>query len=345
VTATPAIPTRRFPARVLAAVLVLALGACAPTIRAPGAADLAPRLTGDDFRAADGEVLAVKSWVPQQGTTKAVVIALHGFNDYSNFFAAPGAFLAGHGIRSYAYDQRGFGASAYAGLWPGVEALVDDLGAFVRLTRARHPGVPLYLLGESMGGAVIMVAAARTDAPEVDGVILSAPAVWGRVTMPWYQRLGLWIGVRIMPGVTLTGQGLNIKPSDNIEMLRALGRDPLVIKATRVDAIYGLANLMDAALEQAARLTGQTLILYGEKDEVIPHAPTRIMLERLPEAARPSRRVALYKDGYHMLLRDLGADVPWRDIVGWIENPDRPLSSGADIDAQARLARMGGQTP
>lgn len=326
------------PAKILAAMLVVVLGACAPGVRGAGPAVTTPQLTGDGFLAADGEVLAVKSWGPETGA--AVVIALHGFNDYSNFFAAPGAFLAEYGIRSYAYDQRGFGASAQAGMWAGVETLVDDLKAFVRLTRRRHPGTPLYLLGESMGGAVIMVAAARTPGLDVDGVILSAPAVWGRVTMPWYQRLSLWAGVRLMPGVTVTGQGLNIKPSDNIEMLRALGRDPLVIKATRIDAIYGLVNLMDAALEKAGRRSGKTLILYGEKDEIIPHEPTRMMLERWPETARGQRRVALYKDGYHMLLRDLKADVPWRDIVGWIENADRPLPSGADIDALSRLARM-----
>ncbi|NQV83094.1 MAG: alpha/beta hydrolase [Rhodospirillales bacterium] len=322
--------------KTLAAALVLALGACAPTTRAPGPAIHTPQLTGEGFRTADGETLAVRDWGGQKGAPKAVVIALHGFNDYSNFFATPGAFLADHGIRSYAYDQRGFGASKQAGLWPGIKALVDDLKAFVRLIRARHPGVPLYLLGESMGGAVIMVAA-PDNALDVGGLILSAPAVWGRATMPWYQRLSLWIGARIMPGVTLTGQGLKITPSDNIEMLLALGRDPLVIKATRVDAIFGLVNLMDAALEQAARQRGPTLILYGEKDEIIPRAPTRIMLERWPEAAREHQRVALYTNGYHMLLRDLKADAVWRDIAGWIENANSPLNSGADIDALARL--------
>ncbi|MBT3305510.1 MAG: alpha/beta hydrolase [Alphaproteobacteria bacterium] len=328
------------PAKVLAAAMVVVLGACAPTARMPGPAIHAPTLNDERFSAADGEVLAVRQWGPQNGAAKAIVIALHGFNDYSNFFATPGGFLADHGIRSYAYDQRGFGASSQAGLWPGVKALVDDLKAFIRLVRARHPGVPLYLLGESMGGAVIMVAS-TDNPPDTEGIILSAPAVWGRATMPWYQRLSLWFGARLLPGLTLTGQGLKITPSDNTEMLLALGRDPLVIKATRIDAIYGLVNLMDAALEQAAQQDEPALILYGEKDEIIPRAPTRIMLERWPEAARQRRRVALYKDGYHMLLRDLKADIPWRDIADWIDDAERPLKSGADIDALARLIGKG----
>ena len=66
-----------------------------------------------------------------------------------------------------------------------------------------------------------------------------------------------------MPGLTLTGRGLKIKPSDNIEMLRALARDPLVIKATRVDTIYGLVDLMDAALASAPRLDAPMFVMYG----------------------------------------------------------------------------------
>ncbi|MAF96367.1 MAG: alpha/beta hydrolase [Rhodospirillaceae bacterium] len=326
-------------AALLTAVLVGA-AACAPITRPPGEPINRPLLAGDFFHTADGQVLPVKSWRLEKDPPRAVLIALHGFNDYSNFFAEPGAFLATRGIASYAYDQRGFGNAPGHGLWPGIDALVADLKTFAGLVRDRNPGTPLYLLGESMGGAVIMVAIADADAPEADGVILAAPAVWGRVTMPWYQRLALWIGVRLMPGAEVTGRGLKITPSDNIEMLKALGRDPLVIKATRIDAIYGLTNLMDRALERSARLKGPALILYGQKDEIIPRKPTQIMLDRVAAAAAklPWRhRVAVYENGYHMLLRDLQAKTLWRDIAHWIADPSISLPSGADKGARERL--------
>ena len=318
--------------------VILFAAACAPIVRPPGEPINRPLLAGDFFHTADGLVLPVKSWRPQKDPPRAVLIALHGFNDYSNFFAAPGTFLATRGIASYAYDQRGFGAAPGHGLWPGIDALIADLKTFAGLVRDRHPGTPIYLLGESMGGAVIMVAIADGDAPKTDGIILAAPAVWGRVTMPWYQRLALWIGVRLMPGAEVTGQGLKITPSDNIEMLKALGRDPLVIKATRVDAIYGLTNLMDRALELSARLKGPALILYGQKDEIIPRKPTQIMLDRLPAAVSGGPRLAVYEDGFHMLLRDLQAETLWWDIAHWIIDPVSPLPSGAEKGARKRLA-------
>ncbi|MEK7820224.1 MAG: lysophospholipase [Pseudomonadota bacterium] len=317
---------------------LLLLAACAPRVERPGPAVADPALRDYVFHAADGATLPYRVWMPDRDPPRAVVVALHGFNDYGNFFAEPGNYLRERGIASYAYDQRGFGATARAGLWPGSAALADDLRAFVRLARARHPGTPLYLLGESMGGAVILTAFANGRAPAADGVILSAPAVWGRVTMPWYQQAALWLGAHTVPAARVSGRGLDITPSDNIEMLRALGRDPLVIKDTRIDAIHGLVDLMDEALDGAPRFETRALILYGRKDEIVPKAPTRMMLERLPERARARQRVAFYDEGYHMLLRDLQAEVPWRDIATWIEDAAQPLPSGADrISADVAL--------
>ena len=311
------------------AVLLLCCSACAPFIKKPGARTDAPRLERAHFIAADRAVLPVRVWRPALGTEKAVIIALHGFNDYSRFFEAPGRFLSRQGITCYAYDQRGFGMAPGNGLWAGSEAYIRDLAEFAAAVRSKHSGKPIYVLGESMGGAVAMAAMTGGHPPPVDGLILSAPAVWGRETMPWYQRWLLALTVRLMPWLSVTGEGLKILPSDNLDMLRGLGRDPRVIKATRVDTMYGLVNLMDAALESSSRLPRiPTLILYGEKDQVVPKEPVFRMLHKLP--AQSPIRTAFYENGYHMLLRDLEADKPWNDILAWIGDRDAPLPSGAD---------------
>jgi alpha-beta hydrolase superfamily lysophospholipase len=186
-----------------------------------------------------------------------------------------------------------------------------------------------------MGGAVATLTVTGRDAPEVDGVILSAPAVWGWSTMPWYQTAALWLTAHTLPGMTLTGQGLGIIPSDNVEMLRALSGDPLVIKKTRVDAVFGLVNLMDEALAAAPKLDHHALILYGERDELVPKEPIRQFLADLPATGEASRRVAIYENGYHMLLRDLQAETVWTDIAAWITDREQPLPSGADARATA----------
>ena len=160
-------------------------------------------------------------------------------------------------------------------------------------------------------------------------MVLVGPAVWGWQAMPFWQRNTLRFAAHVAPAKTLTGEGLKITPSDNTEMLRALGRDPLVIKATRIDTMYGLTNLMEAALLSSSQLQTPTLILYGERDEIIPHDPTCVMLERLPDQS--TTRFVLYPDGYHMLMRDLQAQVVLRDVVAWVNDQNVSLPSGNTV--------------
>ena len=170
-------------------------------------------------------------------------------------------------------------------------------------------------------------------------MILSAPAVWARDTMPFYQRGALWLAARLIPWAKFTGEGLGVQASDNIEMLRGLGRDPLFIKETRVVAIEGLTDLMSEALDGGAALKAPALVLYGEKDEVVPPDPTLRFWRSLPEGGE-SQRLALYPDGWHMLLRDLQAEVVLADIEAWIAERDAALPSGADIGAPQDLASL-----
>jgi acylglycerol lipase len=264
-----------------------------------------------------------RSWLPEQ-EPEAVILAVHGFNDYSNAFAAFGAFAAEQGIAVYAYDQAGFGASPDAGFWPGTEMLVGALRRERDRLAEIHPGKPIYLLGESMGAAVVIAAQAQTPL-DVAGTILSAPAVWGGDQLNPFYRATLWIAAGLVPGLTLTGESLDVLPSDDIDMLRALGRDPLVIKATRIDAIAGLVALMDAALASAKEAPGPLLVLRGARDEIVPPAAQAAMLEVL--TAEPCTE-AFYAEGYHMLLRDLQRQVVWNDVIAWIRQ--EPLPSGLD---------------
>jgi alpha-beta hydrolase superfamily lysophospholipase len=331
----------------LLAVLLLAAG-CAPTtdrtarLEGIGTARAAPdpkpvpHFAGDLFIAADGVALPLRKWLPRAGDrVYAVVLALHGFNDYRNAFAWPGKAWAKEGIATYAYDQRGFGAAPGRGRWPGRSVLAADAASAAFVLRRLYPNVPLYLLGESMGGAVAVAAMtgeSDTSIPDVDGVILVAPAVWGGSTIGFLPRAALWLGVRLMPGLTLTGRGLHIMASDNIAMLRAYSRDPLVIKKTRIDTIYGLVELMDAAAAAAPRLRAPLLVMSGKNDQIIPQVATRRFVQALVPGSPPGdrRSLAFYAHGYHMLLRDLDGPMVIADAAGWMLDPGAPLRSGAD---------------
>lgn len=293
------------------------LNACNPQVNSPGKPIIVPELSENAYLTDDGLKLPVRHWLPNKPS--AILIALHGFNDYSRSFEDPGLFFKEHRIGTYAYDQRGFGNNIKRGLWSGIAAHAKDLIVFTKLVREHHPGIPVYLLGESMGGAVIIVAMTSTKPPDSDGIILSAPAVWGRETMPWYQAMLLGIASHTVPWLKVSGKGLNFKPTDNIKLLQTLSSDPFIIRTTRVDALYGLTNLMDAAFRRSSKLTIPTLLLYGKKDQIIPIESTQKMLKRLPSSG--NFRIAFYEKGYHFLLRDLQAKTVLKDIKAWINKP------------------------
>ena len=269
-----------------------------------------------------------------------MLVAVHGFNDYGRTFEGAAQYFAQAGIETVAYDQRGFGGAPDRGKWAGTKVMVDDFLAILHFVRRDHPELPLFALGESMGGAVIAVALAQRTDIRIDGVILATPAVWSRDTMPWYQRFGIWIGAHLAPALTLSSNEYGIVPSDNAAMLAGFAKDPLVMKETRLDTLNGLTNLMDQAILSVPKLVPRTLMVYGLRDVMIPRRPMIALLERWPHDAAQNFRFGLYPDGYHVLLRDLQRMVVWKDIVSWMLNPGATLPSGFEQERQEGLRQL-----
>ena len=292
-------------------------------------------LASAHFLSPDGRVLPVRTFLPEHEPLRAMILAVHGFNDYSRAFSSVGPYFAARGIGLIAYDQQGFGLTGRTGLWAGSEQYAEDLRCMIRSVKKRYPDIPIFLLGESMGAAVVIAALEKSAQTGVEGVILSAPAVWSRDTMPWYQSLILDLAATTVPEVRLTGSGLRVRASDNIEMLRGLSRDPWVIKATRIDAIYGLADLMDTAQVGVDQIQVPTLLLYGGKDEIIPADPVRRVWIQI--AGKPEVRAAYYPAGFHLLFRDLEASIPLGDVAGWILNRNAPLPSGCELQPHSPI--------
>ena len=290
------------------------LAACVPAVAPEGLTPSSPAIESDAFVTRDGLRLPLRHWNAAQ--PKALIVALHGMSDYSEAFDMPGPWWAAHGVTVYAYDQRGFGRSPDPGIWAGADVMRGDLDDFVDAVHAKYPNLPVYALGESMGGAVVLSSLASNAPPHVAGVILVAPAVWSRGDMPFYYGTALWVGAHTFPYAHLSGEGLNILPSDNFPILRKLAHDPVYQHDARIDQVYGLADLMDQAKSAPERMTEDPpiLFLYGEKDQVIPRGPT----ETVKAALGPRATVIRYPDGYHMLLRDLEGERVWNDVLSWI---------------------------
>ena len=328
--------------RLLAAACALLLGACSARLPPYGTPDapLAQHPVADElFTLPDGARLPARVWLPESGQAPvAVVLALHGFNDSRDQWALPAAVFARAGIAVYAPDQRGFGDTAARGTWVGTAALVADADSMARELRRRYPATPLYVMGESMGGAVALDLAAQHNPPPITGTILLSPAVWGRAEQGFVLASALAVTNAVAPNYRLTAGNVPVQvhASDNRDALIALARDPLTIRSTQVSVLNGLVHLMDSAQVAAPSVHGRTLIAYGAHDELVPASAMAVAWAHLP----PDTRRAVYPNGYHLLMRDLDRQAVIDDVIAWITHPDALLPSGADIAAAAWTTRF-----
>ena len=324
---------------IAASLATVMLSACAPTVIPAGSPVQMPKLTDNTYVAADGTSLPLSIWPAAKGAPKAIILALHGFGDYRLAWEEPAGIWSGAGFTTYAYDQRGFGGSPTRGRWPGTDALVGDARTVARLIQARHPGVPFYLAGESMGGAVVLVAADR--GAQADGLILSATALRSRDTFGPVASAGLWFFAHTIPWMPSGPTSIDYRPTDNPKTMEKLRNDPMMLRQTRLDMAYGLIDLMDDARATAAHVKVPYLMMHGLGDRIVPQEPVRAAIEIMPP--RSDSKLAFYKDGYHLLMRDKAGPTVAADVVAWIDNHEAALPSGADAaKSQPEMAALWG---
>lgn len=285
------------------------------------------------FVSFDGAELGLSAWLPQPDQQAelqpwAVIIALHGMNDYAGAFYLAGPWFAAHDVAFYAYDQRGFGRSPDRGVWGGLDLMTEDVRTAVAVARRAHPGAIVAVVGKSMGGAAAIATFGSDAPPQVDRLILSAPAVWGWSTLPDSYALTLWVGAHTFPWRAVQPPRRvqrRIVASDNREALLRAGRDPNMIWTTRIDAVYGLVGLMEQAAQRTDNLQGEVLYLSGAHDQIIPRASAIAAARRLPAGAR----TASYANGYHWLLRDQQREVVFEDMLTYLRDPAAQFPSQA----------------
>lgn len=273
---------------------------------------LAEHPTGT-FTAADGLELYYQAWLPSS-RARAVLVNLHGLGDHSGLYPSIAGHFPGRGFAVYAYDMRGNGRSpgqrAYVDKW---EDLRGDLHAFLSRVRAREPDIPVFLLGHSLGGLVVLDYALHYP-DGLTGVIAAAPPLGKLGVPPVLMALGR-IMSRIWPRFSLE-VGMD---------LSGLARDPAVIETVLADPLFhrrGTARLsteVTAAISRvqthARDLMVPLLVLHGSADRMVPPDGSR---EFCRKAADHNCELREYSGAYHGLFADLDQLEVLTDVERWM---------------------------
>ena len=259
--------------------------------------------------------LYYQAWLPTQARPRAVIVNLHGLGDHSGLYPNLASHFPARAVALYAFDMRGNGRSpgqrAYLGSWKEYRG---DLEAFVGRVREWKPGLPLFLLGNSLGGLVVLDYVLHHPA-RVEGVIAAAPVLGDVGVPPVLMALGRVMS-RVLPRFSL-----------NVGMdLTGLAREPSVVEAVLADPLFhrrGTARLsteVTAAIERVQHLAGSLsvplLILHGSADRMVPPDGSRTFFAKV---RFPDREFREYPGAYHGLFADRGFETVLGDLEEWID--------------------------
>jgi acylglycerol lipase len=263
-----------------------------------------------------GVPLYFQAWTPPVKPYRAVLVNLHGLGDHSGLYPNVTSYFPARGIAVYAYDMRGNGRSpgqrAYVRRW---EEYRGDLQAFLLKVGKWEPGLPVFVMGNSLGGLVVLDYALHQPG-EIAGVIAAAPVLGSVGVPPVLMKLGrlmsrLWPRFSLQVGMDLSG----------------LARDPAVVETALSDPHFhrrGTARLsteVTAAIERAhaaaEKLSVPLLMLHGSEDRmVLPDGSRRFFAS----VRFPDREFREYPGGYHGLFADWGHEKVLEDVERWIDS-------------------------
>ena len=246
----------------------------------------------------------VRHWAVK--SPRAVVMLVHGYAEYGGRYAHVAEAFADHGVASFASDHVGHGLSdGERALITDFALVVDDLGVVADLAEATYPGVPLILIGHSMGG------------------LLTA-----RFVQRWPNRLagagflGAVLGDWKWARAVLAQPTLPEEHSDPMGMSRdeavcvAYDSDPLVYHGKyKRPLLEAEVVALDEFRAEIDRITVPVLFMHGTHDPFVPYVDSLDAVIAMPSH---DKRIVLYEGAKHELVNETNRDEVIADIAHWL---------------------------
>ncbi len=262
----------------------------------------------------DGETLALRR-LPTAEPARAVVVVVHGLGEHAGRYHEVAELLHEWGFAVWAHDHHGHGESSGArGGLPSELRLVDDLALVIDDARRENPGVPVVLLGHSLGGLVAASLVARGVRP-VDGLVLSSPGL--DPGLSGFQKALLAVLPRIAPNLRV-GNGLDDNYlSHDLAVVQAYRDDPLTHDRVGSRLARFLAYEGATVQQAAAHWPVPTLLIYAGDDRLVRSAASRAFAA----AAAPSGMVEAqcFETLYHEIFNELDAEPVFATLQRWLD--------------------------
>ena len=272
---------------------------------------------GDDTLEGAGDLrLFRRWWVPESESPRAAVLLVHGYGEHSGRYDHLGRWLGARNLAVHAYDHRGHGRSG--GRTCHVDAFddyLDDVGRMLDHVRREHAGLPLFLVGHSMGGLIVS-AFLRERHPDIEGAVTSGAALAVPDTFSpfrvWAARLLRGVAPRLSLPSGLDAAGISRDP----EVVRVYQEDPLVHSTMTSSLAVELLRALQRTAGGGAAVRVPMLLLHGESDPLCHVDGSREFHATL---TTPGSDLCVYPGLYHEIFNEPEQEAVFQDLLAWVE--------------------------
>jgi acylglycerol lipase len=263
-----------------------------------------------------------RSWLPPE--PNAVMLLVHGYAEHTGRYDEIAMHFAARGFAVHAYDQVGHGRTKGArGHVDRFDRLVDELARFIEIVRLDHPGLPLTLVGHSMGGLIVAATAAFRH-PDVERIILSGALLeLGGESGGLRQSISLGlaktlsvVAPRLAISTGLDLEGLSSDP----EVIRRYVEDPYVKDRMSVRFAAGMSSMVSSVRDAAGQIEQPILILHGGADPISSPGGSRHLFAGLAEKVASQSALRIYPNLKHEIFQEPAREQVWQDMLDWLES-------------------------
>ena len=268
------------------------------------------------LRSADGLGLYYRKW-SQEAEPRGSIAILHGIGGHSSQHTY--SYLIDHlaplGYALYGLDLRGHGQSeGRRGSIDGWEDYRSDLRLLVQMINEASPDRPVFLLGQSLGGLIVLEYALRYP-QDVQGVIASAPALTVPNLSPVLVTL-LKLLSPILPHLVLNPSFDLSGVSRDPEEAQKLVEDPLTDPKLSPRLATETLSALEWTQAHGAELQVPLLLIHGAADPITPAQGSIAFFEKL---TLEDKVLKLYEGGYHQAFIDSNREQVLADVAEWLD--------------------------
>jgi acylglycerol lipase len=271
-------------------------------------------MTESSFEGVGDLNIATRSWHPEAGAARGVVVIVPGFNSHSGYYEWVAGQLTADGLAVYSIDLRGRGKSDGERFYvQNFEDYVNDVATFVSLVKESEPGLPVFMLGHSAGG-VVACNYTLDHQEELAGLICESFA---------YQVPAPDFAIAVLKGLSHIAPHAHVLKLHNKDFSRdpkaveIMDNDPLIENETQpTQTIAAMVNADDRLKRDFAQFTLPLLILHGTSDKATKPSGSQHFYD---SASSTDKTLKLYEGHYHDLLNDLDKEIVMTDIKSWID--------------------------